>query len=165
MRSRPIRQRVFGDGVRHSYDTPTIPGTGLTVSSRGNQLDSKPSERGGARQAAAADTAPAMAFRDGKFFMAWGTPGGDVQMQAMLQVFLNVSEFGMRVQEAIEKPSFANCHFSRTHSHPTPISPDGSIPRSEHAAQAPWRKKCATADTTWKVWPRTSIRERRAYAR
>ena len=34
--------------------------------------------------------------------MALGTPGGDVQMQAMLQVFLNVVEFGMQVQRAIE---------------------------------------------------------------
>jgi gamma-glutamyltranspeptidase len=52
-----------------------------------------------------------MAFRDGKFFMAWGTPGGDVQMQAMLQVFLNVTQFGKRVQEAVEAPRVSTKNF------------------------------------------------------
>ena len=38
---------------------------------------------------------PALAFKGGKVFMPFGTPGGDVQPQAMLQVFLNVNVFGM----------------------------------------------------------------------
>jgi gamma-glutamyltranspeptidase / glutathione hydrolase len=38
--------------------------------------------------------------------MGFGTPGGDVQAQAMLQVFLNVNEFGMTLQQAIEQPRF-----------------------------------------------------------
>jgi gamma-glutamyltranspeptidase/glutathione hydrolase len=45
---------------------------------------------------------PALALKDGKPFMAWNTPGGDNQPQAMLQAFLNVVEFGMNVQEATE---------------------------------------------------------------
>jgi gamma-glutamyltranspeptidase/glutathione hydrolase len=43
--------------------------------------------------------------------MAWGTPGGDVQMQAMLQVFLNVTEFGKRTQEAVEAPRVCSRSF------------------------------------------------------
>ena len=40
--------------------------------------------------------------------MPIGSPGGDVQPQAMLQVLLNVSVFGMTMQEAVEAPRFAS---------------------------------------------------------
>ena len=40
--------------------------------------------------------------------MPFGTPGGDVQTQAMLQVFLNIHLFGMEVQEAVEAPRVAS---------------------------------------------------------
>ena len=43
--------------------------------------------------------------------MALGTPGGDQQTQAMLQVFLNLVEFKMNVQEAIEAPRFGSYNF------------------------------------------------------
>ena len=36
--------------------------------------------------------------------MPFGTPGGDVQTQAMLQVLLNIMHFGMDPQTAIEAP-------------------------------------------------------------
>ena len=37
-------------------------------------------------------------------FMPFGCPGGDAQVQGMLEVFLNIVEFGMEPQEAIEAP-------------------------------------------------------------
>jgi len=40
-----------------------------------------------------------------------GTPGGDVQPQAMLQVFLNMAVFEMTPQAAIEQPRFASSSF------------------------------------------------------
>ena len=43
-----------------------------------------------------------MALKDGKPYMAFGTPGADTQPQAQLQFFLNVVEFGMNVQQALE---------------------------------------------------------------
>ena len=52
-----------------------------------------------------------MAFKKGKLFMPFGTPGGDVQQQAMLQVFLNVTAYGMPVQRAIEAPRLATRSF------------------------------------------------------
>ena len=39
------------------------------------------------------------------------TPGGDNQDQAMLQVLLNLIEFGMTSQEAVESPRFQTEHF------------------------------------------------------
>jgi gamma-glutamyltranspeptidase / glutathione hydrolase len=43
--------------------------------------------------------------------MPFGTPGGDVQIQAMLQVVLNVMHFGMDLQSAIEAPRVASYSF------------------------------------------------------
>jgi gamma-glutamyltranspeptidase/glutathione hydrolase len=96
-----------------SYDTPVIPGYGAVISSRGcqNRLDPKHPSVVAPGKRPRLTPAPAMAFKDGKFFMAWGTPGGDVQMQAMLQVFLNVTEFGKRMQEAVEAPRVCTKNF------------------------------------------------------
>lgn len=45
---------------------------------------------------------PTLAFRDGKPWLAFSVQGGDTQEQNLLQFFLNVVEFGMTVQEAVE---------------------------------------------------------------
>jgi gamma-glutamyltranspeptidase/glutathione hydrolase len=96
-----------------NVDSPVVPGVGCVVSPRGSQGWLDPSHPGlvapGKRPRLT--PAPAIAFEDGKLLMPFGTPGGDVQQQAMLQVFLNVAVFGMPVQEAIEAPRFASRSF------------------------------------------------------
>ena len=57
---------------------------------------------------------PSLALRDGEPYMAFGTPGGDQQDQWTLQFFLNVVDFGMNLQEAIEAPKFSSAHFPST---------------------------------------------------
>jgi gamma-glutamyltranspeptidase/glutathione hydrolase len=52
-----------------------------------------------------------MAFKDGKLFMPFGTPGGDSQCQSMVQAFLNATQFGMDPQRAIEEPRFVSWSF------------------------------------------------------
>ncbi len=54
---------------------------------------------------------PQLALRDGNPYMAFGTPGADTQPQAQLQFFLNVVEFGMTVQQALEQPSIVSTGF------------------------------------------------------
>jgi gamma-glutamyltranspeptidase/glutathione hydrolase len=49
---------------------------------------------------------PTLALRDGQPWLAFSTPGGDTQDQTLLQIFLNVVEFGMNPQEAVEAPRF-----------------------------------------------------------
>lgn len=49
---------------------------------------------------------PSLALKDGKPFLSFSLPGGDVQDQFLLQLFLNVVEFGMDVQQAAEAPKF-----------------------------------------------------------
>ena len=47
---------------------------------------------------------PAMAFKDGEFLMTFGAMGGAVQPQQHVQLFLNIVEFGMNAQQAVEIP-------------------------------------------------------------
>ncbi|MEZ5398543.1 MAG: gamma-glutamyltransferase family protein [Bryobacteraceae bacterium] len=54
---------------------------------------------------------PTMVLKEGKPFLIMSTPGGDNQDQAMLQVLLNIIEFGMTPQEAVEAPRFQTEHF------------------------------------------------------
>ena len=65
---------------------------------------------------------PSLATRNGQPFMSFGTPGGDQQDQWTLQFLLNVIDFGMDLQEAIEAPRFSTAHF------PSSFYPHNSIP-------------------------------------
>jgi gamma-glutamyltranspeptidase/glutathione hydrolase len=55
---------------------------------------------------------PALAMKNGRPFLAWNTPGGDNQPQAMLQAFLNAVVFGMNVQQAVESPTVTSAAFA-----------------------------------------------------
>lgn len=57
---------------------------------------------------------PSLAMRSGQPYLAFGTPGGDQQDQWTLQFFLNVIDFGMDLQTAIEAPKFSTPHFPAT---------------------------------------------------
>lgn len=48
--------------------------------------------------------APAMAYRDGRPALVFGTMGGDGQPQTHLQFLCNVIDFGMDIQEALAAP-------------------------------------------------------------
>jgi len=90
-------------------DSPVVPGVGCVVSPRGSQgwlVPGHASEVAGGKRPRLTP-APSLVVRDGRAFMAFGTPGGDVQQQAMLQVLLNVTAFGMLPQQAVEAPRVA----------------------------------------------------------
>jgi len=48
---------------------------------------------------------PTLALRDGQPWMAFSVQGGDSQDQNLLQYFLNILEFGMTPQQAVEAPN------------------------------------------------------------
>jgi gamma-glutamyltranspeptidase/glutathione hydrolase len=54
---------------------------------------------------------PTLVLKDGQPFAALSTPGGDNQDQALTQALLNVIEFGMNPQEAVEAARFETAHF------------------------------------------------------
>ncbi len=53
---------------------------------------------------------PTLVTRNGKPYLALSTPGGDTQDQALLQILLNVVEFGMNAEAAVEAPRFQTRH-------------------------------------------------------
>ncbi|MGE3539565.1 MAG: gamma-glutamyltransferase [Candidatus Tectimicrobiota bacterium] len=49
---------------------------------------------------------PAMILKDGQPWLCYGVMGGDMQAQGHAQVAINMLDFGMNVQEAIEAPRY-----------------------------------------------------------
>jgi gamma-glutamyltranspeptidase / glutathione hydrolase len=93
-----------------SYNAPVVPGLGIIPSPRGSQNWADPDHPSGVApgKRPRLTPSPAIAMQPGKMKMPFGTPGGDVQTQAMLQVFLNIQLFGMDVQDAVEAPRGAS---------------------------------------------------------
>jgi gamma-glutamyltranspeptidase/glutathione hydrolase len=93
--------------------TPLVPGLGFAISDRGSQSwldnDHPSSLEPGKRPRLTPN--PALSFKDGKLFAVFGTPGGDAQVQTMAQVFLNIVEFGMDPQQAVEQPRFISLSY------------------------------------------------------
>ncbi len=84
---------------------------------------------------------PTLVLRNGAPCMVFGTPGGDQQDQWTLQFFLNVVDFGMEVQDAIEAPRFSTAHF------PSSFYPHNAAPgllRVEGRIPEPVRSELAT---------------------
>jgi gamma-glutamyltranspeptidase/glutathione hydrolase len=54
---------------------------------------------------------PTLVLKAGQPYMVLSTPGGDNQDQALLQVLLNIIEFGMNPQEAVEAARFDTQHY------------------------------------------------------
>ena len=93
-----------------SYNAPVIPELGIIPSPRGSQNWADPDHPSGVApgKRPRLTPSPAIAIQHGKMKMPFGTPGGDVQTQAMLQVFMNIHVFGMEPQEAVEAPRGAS---------------------------------------------------------
>jgi gamma-glutamyltranspeptidase/glutathione hydrolase len=53
---------------------------------------------------------PGLALRDGKPYLAWGTPGGDQQEQWALHAFVRHVDLGLDLQAAIDAPEFHSDH-------------------------------------------------------
>lgn len=107
-----------------NWAAPIVPGTGLMISTRGVQSKTDPRHPAGVAPGKRPRLTPnpALAVRDDGSVLAFGTPEGDMQTQAMLQVFLNAFHFGMDLQVAIEAPRFA------TYSMPTTFQPPEHFP-------------------------------------
>jgi gamma-glutamyltranspeptidase/glutathione hydrolase len=85
-----------------------VPSLGFTPSTRGTQswLDPRhPSVIAPWKRPRLTPNA-LLAFKDDKPHMVFGTPGGDAQLQATVQYFLNVAVFDMTPQQAVEAPRF-----------------------------------------------------------
>jgi gamma-glutamyltranspeptidase/glutathione hydrolase len=75
---------------------------------------------------------PSLALRDGRAYMAFGTPGGDQQDQWQVPFLLRHLHHGMNLQEAIDAPSFHTEHFPSSFwprlAHPGHLVLEGRFP-------------------------------------
>jgi gamma-glutamyltranspeptidase/glutathione hydrolase len=92
--------------------SPVIPELGFCLSMRGQMFwleEGLPNTiRPGARPRTT--LSPSMALRDGEPYLAFGTPGGDMQDQWTLHFFLNHVHGGLNLQEALDAPDFHSLH-------------------------------------------------------
>jgi len=93
--------------------SPVIPGLGFPLGTRGQTMWLAPGHPNSLVPGRRPRTtlSPTVALREGKPFLAFGTPGGDQQDQWTLQFFLAVTEFGLDLQSATETVAFHTDHF------------------------------------------------------
>ena len=99
----------FGNGI-------TVPGLGFLLNNEMDDFAAKPGTpnmfglvQGEANAIAAgkrplSSMTPTIVVKDGKLFMTAGAPGGSRISTAVAQVILNVIDFGMNVQDAVDAP-------------------------------------------------------------
>jgi gamma-glutamyltranspeptidase / glutathione hydrolase len=99
----------YGSGV-------TVPGAGFLLNDEMDDFAAKPGEPNmfglvqGERNSIApgkrplSSMTPTIILKDGKPFLVLGAPGGPMIITAVLQVILNVIDFGMNVQDAVDFP-------------------------------------------------------------
>jgi len=112
---------IDGDGLMMSAtpsggwipSSPVIPALGFPLGTRAQVFSLREDHPNGLQPGKRPRTTltPSLAFRAGKPWIVFGTPGGDAQDQWTLQFFLNAVEFGMDLQAAIDAPSFHTDHF------------------------------------------------------
>lgn len=96
----------------------TVPGLGFLLNDEMDDFTSKPGApnlfgliQGEAnaiapRKRPLSAMTPTIATRGGKLFLVLGSPGGPRIITAVLETFLNVVDFGMNLQDAVDAPRF-----------------------------------------------------------
>ncbi|MBK9169493.1 MAG: gamma-glutamyltransferase [Bryobacterales bacterium] len=104
----------FTPSLHSGFGTKVILGTlGFSLNCRGDYFSLKR----GTANALAPGRRPrstlqgTLVMKDGKPFLVTGSPGGDDQCLRTMQTFLNMVEFGMNIQQAIEAPRWATRAF------------------------------------------------------
>jgi gamma-glutamyltranspeptidase/glutathione hydrolase len=117
------------------YSSPIVDGLGFPLSTRGQMFsltENHPNCIAPGKRPRTTLT-PTLVTKNGKPFMAFGTPGGDQQDQWTLQFFLNFVEFDMNLQAAIDAPTFHTAHFPSSFyprdAHPGVLYLEGRIPQ------------------------------------
>jgi gamma-glutamyltranspeptidase/glutathione hydrolase len=87
--------------------------TGIPLTQRGQSfvlVPGNPNELAGGKRPRVTLSPTLVTQADGKPFLALSTPGADNQEQSLIQLMLNVMDYGMNVQNAIEAPRYQTRH-------------------------------------------------------
>lgn len=94
--------------------SPTIPDLGFCLSMRGQMFWLEKGLPASLAPGIRPRTtlSPSFALREGEPWLAFGTPGGDMQDQWTLHFFLNVVHGGLNLQQAIDAADFHSLHMA-----------------------------------------------------
>ncbi len=108
--------------------SPTIPALGFCLGTRAQMFWLQEGVATALRPGTRPRTtlSPSFALRDGRPWLAFGTPGGDQQDQWSVNFFLSIVHGGLNLQEAIDAPMFHSEHF------PSSFFPRASRPGVMH---------------------------------
>ncbi|KAA3662440.1 MAG: gamma-glutamyltransferase [Calditrichaeota bacterium] len=111
----------FGAGI-------TVPGTGVLLNNHLADFSENPLSQNAIEpnKQPVSSIAPTLLLKDGKPFLTIGTPGGSRIIGALAQIIINVVDFGMSMDDAIEAP--------RVHAYGGILHVEGRIPKDTIAA-------------------------------
>jgi len=116
--------------INDFFGTGIVPeGTGFLLNDHMDDFSSDPQSPNapGPGRRPVSSMAPLIMFKKGKPFLILGSPGGTRIFASLGQIILNVTEFGMSLDEAIEAPRF----FSYSaQGNPKPIFVESRIPQT-----------------------------------
>ncbi|WP_051154705.1 gamma-glutamyltransferase family protein [Ruania albidiflava] len=93
--------------------SPVVPGLGFSLGTRGQMfwVEQGLSSSIGPRRRPRTTLSPGMVLREGKPYLAFGTPGGDQQDQWVVPFLVNHLVHGTDLQAAIDAPSWHSTHW------------------------------------------------------
>jgi gamma-glutamyltranspeptidase/glutathione hydrolase len=105
---------VFSATPSGAWQPSVIAGdTGIPLTQRAQQfvlVPGNPNELAGGKRPRVTLSPTIVLYPDGRPYLALSTPGGDNQDQALLQMLLNVVDFGLNAQAALEAPRYQTRH-------------------------------------------------------
>ncbi len=116
--------------------SPVVPGLGFPLGSRMQMFwlaENHPSGLAPGKRPRST-LSPSFALRDGRPYLAFGTPGGDGQDQWPLITLLRHLHYGLNLQEAVDLPQFQSFHmpdsFWPRNAEPGVLGLEGHIPEA-----------------------------------
>ena len=116
--------------------SPVVPGLGFGLSTRAQMfwLDEGLPNTIAPNKRPRTTLTPSMALKDGRPWLAWGTPGGDQQDQWSLVFLLRCLHHGLNLQGAIDAPGFHSEHWPSSfwprEARPNALVVEGRMPRA-----------------------------------
>jgi gamma-glutamyltranspeptidase/glutathione hydrolase len=131
----------FEPSLHSGFGTGVVMGeTGIVFNCRGDYYSLVPGEANalepGKRPRSTLQST--LVMKDGRPLLITGSPGGDDQVMRTIQTLLNVVDFGMNIQQAIEAPRYSTRSFPASpfpHTmHPGDMSVEARVPEAVRAA-------------------------------
>jgi gamma-glutamyltranspeptidase / glutathione hydrolase len=116
--------------INDFFGTGIVPeGTGFLLNDHMDDFASQPESPNAPRpgRRPVSSMGPSIMFREGRPFLALGSPGGTRIFSSLSQIIINITEFGMPLDAAIEAPRFFSYSVGGS---PRPVELEARIPEA-----------------------------------